>query len=153
VTARLPQFILRLLLRPGDWLRAWLGLAFLLQAALPVRAQSPDELRVYLAEAVRLVGECPTVKLDEQVARQVATLAGITASQSQMRLLGEQQLALSDTIKPPVPPSPAPLPPDAAKPLPPAAVRPKPPPTPCQKALALYGPQGTRLAGLIVPAS
>jgi hypothetical protein len=58
-----------------------------------------------------------------------------------MRMLGEQQLALLDTIKPPVPPSPAPQPP--------AAVRPKPAPTPCDEALERYGPHGARFAGLV----
>lgn len=114
-------------------------------------AQSPAELRDYLADAVRLAGDCKTVKLDEGVARQIAALAGIADANAQMRTLGEQQLALSDTVKPPVPPSPAPnLPDGEAKPLPPAGVRPKPVPTPCQQALSLYGPTGTRLAGLIV---
>ncbi len=94
------------------------------------------------------------MKLDENVARQVATMAGIVDAQAQMRLLGEQQLALSDTIKPPVPPAAqakppppheAPEPPDAAAPAP--AV-----PSPCDEALALYGPNGTRFAGLVVSA-
>jgi hypothetical protein len=130
-------------------LRALLALTFLLATVFPVYTQSPGELRAYLAEAIRLIGECPTVKLDERVARQVATMAGIADIQSQMRPLGERQLALSDAIKPPPPPSPAPAP-DAAKPLPPPiTVRPKPRPTPCQQAIALYGPNGSRLAGLI----
>lgn len=126
-------------------MRLWLAFLFVFDAVSPAWAQSRDDLRVYLADAIRLVGECPAVKLDVQVAALVARIAGINDAQAQMRALGEQQLALSDTVKPPVPLSPGAM----VKP-PTDPPHPSREPVACRQALEFYGPAGARLAGLVV---
>jgi hypothetical protein len=117
----------------------------ILAAMPPAWADDAPVVNADLALAMEYVRACPDLTLDDRRAMDLVA-APQQGAPSVLADAGESIDTFAGGAPPPPPPAPSPEPvppPDAARPPPPAEE------FDCSPALALFGPEGTRIRGLL----